>query len=114
MKKTVWNHHCRSWYKNNTADGKATVWTGSTLHYLEAIGEPHYEDWDFKFAGNRFAYLGNGYSQTETDPMSDWAYYIRNQDDSIYLSRAKRLRAINRTGTVVQPVAPKDGVKLLG
>ncbi|KAF9565887.1 FAD/NAD(P)-binding domain-containing protein [Agrocybe pediades] len=115
MKKTVWSQNCRSWYKNNSADGNVTIlWTGSTLHYLEATAEPRYEDWDFKYSGNRFAYLGNGYSQTETDPESDWAFYIRNKDDGPYLSRAKHLRSINRTGKAIQPTAPENGVKLLG
>ena len=26
------------------------------------------DDWEVKYNGNRFAWLGNGYSQTELDP----------------------------------------------
>lgn len=92
MQKTVWSRPCKSWYKNK--DGKVTVlWPGSTLHYLEAMAEPRYDDWDIKYTGNRFAFLGNGYSQTEQDPAADWAYYLRNADDSPFASRRKRLHA---------------------
>ncbi|KIM44457.1 hypothetical protein M413DRAFT_24952 [Hebeloma cylindrosporum] len=68
MKNTVWEQECRSWYKSNSITGKVTaLWPGSTMHYLEMIAEPRYEDWSFKYSGNRFAYLGNGRSQTETE-----------------------------------------------
>jgi len=95
MKGTVWDQDCGSWYKKN---GKVIVtWTGSTIHYLEAMAQPRFDDWDFKYIGNRFAYLGNGFSQTEVDPAADWAYYIRNTDDSPYISRSKRRIAITHT-----------------
>ncbi|RDB23708.1 putative sterigmatocystin biosynthesis monooxygenase stcW [Hypsizygus marmoreus] len=100
MKHTVWEHDCRSWYKNNSSSGKVNaLWPGSTLHYMEAIMDVRYEDWEFSYSGNRFAYLGNGFSQTEVDPTADWAYYIRNSDDSPYLSRGKQMKVINRSGT---------------
>jgi len=99
MKDTIWDQECCSWYKNNSASGKVTaLWTGSTLHYLEAISQSQFDGWDFKYSGNRFAYLGNGYSQMEMESTSDWAYYIRNEDDSPVLGRAKWLRVVNRIG----------------
>ncbi|KDR80776.1 hypothetical protein GALMADRAFT_222374 [Galerina marginata CBS 339.88] len=101
MKGTVWNQECRSWYKSNSITGKVTaLWPGSTMHYLEAIAEPRYDDWEFKYAGNRFAFLGNGYSQTEKDETADWAYYIRTEDDSPYLSRGKQRKVLSKSGTV--------------
>ncbi|PPQ80069.1 hypothetical protein CVT25_001498 [Psilocybe cyanescens] len=66
------------------------LWPGSSMHYQEAIADPRYEDWEIKYAENRFAFLGNGYSRTERDTTADWAYYIRNEDDSCHLSRGKR------------------------
>jgi cyclohexanone monooxygenase len=78
----VWSQGCTSWYKNGTADGKVTaLWPGSTLHYLEALDAPRYEDWDIERYGNRFDYLGNGHSSAETRTL-DVAYYIKNADDS--------------------------------
>ncbi|PFH50242.1 hypothetical protein AMATHDRAFT_4151 [Amanita thiersii Skay4041] len=90
MKKTVWEEDCRSWYKSNSTSGKVTaIWPGSTLHYLEAMSEVRYEDWNMRFLGNRFAFLGNGFSQVESDPSADCAYYILEKDESPYLSRGK-------------------------
>ncbi len=103
MKSTVWAHDCKSWYKNGDhINGKVTaLWPGSTLHYLEAMSEPRYEDWDFKIIGNRFAFLGNGMSQVESDSMADWAYYVRNEDDGPFLSRLKRAKKISGSDLIV-------------
>jgi hypothetical protein len=101
MKRTVWEFECRSWYKNGSTTGKVTaVWTGSTLHYLDTLREPRYEDWNFKYIGNRFSYLGNGYSQVELDRTADWSYYLRDVDDSPFIGRAKERREFSRSGTI--------------
>jgi len=84
MKDTIWTEECRSWYKAGSADGKIlALWPGSTLHYLEAVKSPRWEDWSFKYqpGSNRFAYLGNGHSSAESSG-GDLSYYIRNEDDS--------------------------------
>lgn len=113
MEHTVWNEDCRSWYKTNSVSGKVTaLWPGSTLHYLEALAEPRYEDWDFTYTGNRYAYLGNGFSQAESDRTADWAYYIRNEDNGPYLSRSKQIKILSKSGTVARPPA-KSAVKSL-
>lgn len=62
--------------------------------------EVRLDDWDVKYSGNRFAWMGNGYSQTELDPTADWAFYIRDQDDDEPLSRGRKLQLINKSGTV--------------
>ena len=47
MTQTIWQEDCRSWYKNNSASARVSaLWPGSTLHYIEALGETRYEDWD--------------------------------------------------------------------
>ncbi|KAG5725051.1 putative sterigmatocystin biosynthesis monooxygenase stcW [Termitomyces sp. T112] len=103
MKKTVWEHDCKSWYKANSVSGKVSaLWPGSTLHYLEAIADPRYDDWEITYKGNRFAWLGNGYSQTEVDKTADLSYYIRNEDDSPLLGRRKALQVVNKSGTVFE------------
>lgn len=100
MKNTVWADACRSWYKSNKADGPVTaLWPGSTLHYMEAMNEVRLDDWDIQYKGNRFAWMGNGYSQTEIDETADWAYYIREADDGEYMSRNKRMRILNKSGS---------------
>ncbi|KAI9371751.1 hypothetical protein BJX61DRAFT_548104 [Aspergillus egyptiacus] len=100
MRNTVWADGCRSWYKGNEADAPVTaLWPGSTLHYIEAMDELRMDDWEVTYNGNRFAWLGNGYSQTEVDETADWAYYIRDHDDGEYMSRGKRLRVLNKSGS---------------
>ncbi|KAH0845024.1 hypothetical protein AYO21_04055 [Fonsecaea monophora] len=101
MSKTVWHEECRSWYKNNSASGKiAALWPGSTLHYLEAVSDVRGDDWEIEYKGNRFAFLGNGFSQTEVDDTADFAYYIRDHDDGPFLSFKKNLQALNKSGTM--------------
>ena len=101
MKRSVWADPCRSWYKAGGPEGKITaLWPGSTLHYIEALLELRVEDWDVKYNGNRFAYLGNGYSQTELDPTADWGYYIREKDDDGPVSRKKKMQLLNKSGTI--------------
>lgn len=102
MKGTVWGDPCRSWYKANQADAPVTaLWPGSTLHYIEALSEGvRWDDFNVKYNGNRWAWLGNGYSQTELDDTADWAYYIREEDDGPFMSRGKRRQILTKSGTV--------------
>jgi hypothetical protein len=80
MPETVWVHPCRSWYKNNTTDGRVTaVWPGSTLHFLETIAEPRYEDYEYEYlSGNRFSYFGFGQTLTEANGV-ERAAHLRNR-----------------------------------
>ena len=83
MQHTVWTEDCRSWYKNGTADGRVSaLWPGSSLHFMEAMEHPRHDDFEVTYSGNRFSWMGNGFSQTETDPDADWAYYICDGDSS--------------------------------
>lgn len=102
MAKMVWTDNCRNSHNNHKVGGRVpTTWPGSTLHYLEAIREPRWDDWEVKYAGNRFGWLGNGISQTEWDPTADLGYYIRRNDDGgLWHSRWKRNRAMNQSGTM--------------
>ena len=99
MAKTVWTEPCRSGYKNHKVEGRIpTLWPGSSLHCVEALTDTRADDWDIKYTGNRFAWLGNGLSQTELDETSDLAYYIKNLDDSPYLSRGRRREVLTGSG----------------
>lgn len=79
MENTIWTEPCRSWYKNGSIHGHvAALWPGSTLHYLEAMNTPRWEDWNYTYcSNNRFEYLGNGHSSAERRPSGDLGYYIR-------------------------------------
>lgn len=86
MPSTVWGQECRSWYKHHTTEGKVlALWPGSTLHYIEALQEVRYEDFDVSYDGNRFMYLGNGLSRLEKHSDADLAPYIRSHDDGAIL-----------------------------
>lgn len=100
MKKTVWTEGCSSWYKGNTVDGRVSaLWPGSTLHYVEALADIRSDDWEVTYTGNRFAWLGNGFSQTEQDLTCDWAYYIKEVDDSPFLSKSKQRKILTNSGS---------------
>jgi hypothetical protein len=50
----------RNRYKNGDADGKVWgPWSGSSLHYLEVMNKPRWEDYDVTYLSrNRFDCLG--------------------------------------------------------
>ncbi|KAI0444838.1 hypothetical protein F4803DRAFT_510002 [Xylaria telfairii] len=98
MKRTVFTDACNSWYKNR-GDGRIfALWPGSTLHYAECMKNVRLDDFEITYAGNRFAWLGNGFSQTELDQTADWAYYIReNDDDSTPLSTAGQRKLLTKS-----------------
>ncbi|KAL2850026.1 monooxygenase [Aspergillus pseudodeflectus] len=79
----VWSDKCRNSHNNHREVGgrTPTTWPGSTLHYLEAMREVRGDDWEVRYVGNRFSFLGVGVSQTEWEPTADLAYYIRDRDE---------------------------------
>lgn len=80
--KTVYMEECRSWYKR---DGEITgLWPGSTLHCLEALRSPRWEDWDFEReeGENALGWLGNGWSVCETGE-GDPSWYLNVEEVEI-------------------------------
>jgi hypothetical protein len=101
MESAVWTDTCRNSHNNHQFGGRVpTTWPGSTLHYLEAMREPRGDDWEIRYEGNRFSWLGNGVSQTEWEPTVDLAYYIRQGDDAGWGSRRKRTLEIAKAGSM--------------
>lgn len=86
MEHTVWSSACQSWYKDRKTGKITALCPGSTPHYMEALASPRYDDFGIKYHGNRFAYLGNGFSQTELHPDADVVFYIRERDNGELLS----------------------------
>ncbi|KIW94128.1 uncharacterized protein Z519_05444 [Cladophialophora bantiana CBS 173.52] len=79
LKRTAWSSACRSWFKNGKLHGPVTaIWPGSRLHYFEMLSELRYEDFDILYLGNgnRFAHLGNGYTEAELDENSNAMWYF--------------------------------------
>lgn len=103
MPRTVWTEGCRSWYKDERNGRVVALWPGSSLHFMETMQEVRGDDWTVEYEGNRYSWMGNGYSQTETDPRADWAYYIRNEDDGPLIGKGKRREQLVRSaGTEVK------------
>ncbi|KAI1749717.1 flavin-binding monooxygenase [Xylaria castorea] len=69
FKDTVYTEECNSWYKSDggTGDRIIGLWPGSTLHAMEALRAPRWEDFDWESRdANRLRWLGNGWSVTHT------------------------------------------------
>lgn len=71
---TVYLDECRSWYRRG--DRIVGLWPGSTLHALEALRAPRWEDWIYEpvegAEGNGLRWLGNGTSVTQTEGDPSW------------------------------------------
>ncbi|CAK7217039.1 hypothetical protein SCUCBS95973_003016 [Sporothrix curviconia] len=82
IKHTVWVDDCRSWYKNNETGRVNAVWPGSSVHYMDALKTPRYEDFEIDYFGpgkiNRFAYLGMGTDKTLAED-GDTTYYFTHE-----------------------------------
>ena len=77
LKRTAWSSTCSSWFKNGKKHGPVTaIWPGSRLHYFESLKEPRYEDFDIEYLGNRFAYMGNGYTHAELEAEGNAIWYF--------------------------------------
>ena len=91
MEKMVWSGKCNSWFKNE--HGKViALWPGSSLHYREFLESDRWEDFEWRYKGNRFAYWGQGFAKIEHDPDADLAYYLKPQNPlplEAYYSSAK-------------------------
>jgi hypothetical protein len=90
---TVFSDECRSWYKNRGTGAIVGLWPGSTLHCVEAMRSPRWEDFDYVYLAeleqhntddrlegvgreaNRLAWLGNGLSIKEQEKR-DLAWYL--------------------------------------
>lgn len=69
FKHTVYTDTCNSWYKSQGGGDQQRItglWPGSSLHALEALRAPRWEDFVLEpvdgAAGNRLRWLGNGWS----------------------------------------------------
>lgn len=77
FKDTVYMDTCNSWYRSEGGKGDRItgLWPGSTLHAVEALRSPRWEDWAFEGLENRLAWLGNGWSMTQLGE-GDAAFYL--------------------------------------
>lgn len=88
---TVYKDKCKSWYRSEGGQGDWIIglWPGSTLHALDALRSPRWEDFVYESAdpsGNALRWLGNGWSVTQTEGDPSW--YI-NPDEVEYPKEGK-------------------------
>jgi hypothetical protein len=78
VKHTVWVDNCRSWYKDNETGRVNAVWSGSSLHYIELIKEPRWEDYEIIYQNkkNMWTFLGMGMALADVTPGADRAPYL--------------------------------------
>ncbi|KAH8891563.1 FAD/NAD(P)-binding domain-containing protein [Thozetella sp. PMI_491] len=73
--RTVLTENCRSWFNGGVSGGRPIAnWPGSGLHASLVRREPRWEDWEYKYwssSGNRFAYLGNGWTRQDIEVNGD-------------------------------------------
>ncbi|KAH8108598.1 FAD/NAD-binding domain-containing protein [Phellopilus nigrolimitatus] len=80
FKTTVFNEQCHSWYKLSNAEGRIIgLWPGSTLHAIEALKRPRWEDYNYERLNgiqNRFHWLGDGSTHNEKHMTGNRAWYL--------------------------------------
>jgi cation diffusion facilitator CzcD-associated flavoprotein CzcO len=78
---TTLTDNCRSWYNGGIPGNRIHgLWPGSAAHVTIVRREPRWEDWEYEYitdSGNRFAYFGNGWTKSETDPDADLVSYLK-------------------------------------
>lgn len=77
-KTLVWTGSCTSWYKRGSRDGRVTaLFGGSAVLFHRMIHEIRAEDFEISYrSGNKFRFMGNGFTEWEMKPESDLAWYV--------------------------------------
>ncbi|THV00416.1 FAD/NAD-P-binding domain-containing protein [Dendrothele bispora CBS 962.96] len=76
LKRTAWSGQCSSWYRPVPGESPV-VFPGNRVLFIELVTNPRWEDWEYEYgcAGNRFGYLGNGFTMREIDGRDNTFYY---------------------------------------
>ncbi|KAK7219476.1 hypothetical protein V2G26_007479 [Clonostachys chloroleuca] len=76
----VWTGACNSWYKDRLTGRVTAVWPGSSIHFMEMLQTPRWEDYELQYMNaNPFRFMGNGTSKREACG-EDLTFYL---DDKV-------------------------------
>lgn len=85
FEKTVLTENCSSWANGGVPGGRINGhWPGSASHLNFVRRGPRWEDWEWQVkseTGNRFAYLGNGWTEKEVTGEGDLTPYLKKPDE---------------------------------
>ena len=92
--RTVWTgndddsrerENCRSWYTGGVPGGRVhAIFPGSSAHANYVRRDPRWEDYEYTYvnrSGNRFAYLGNGWTSREMHGNADLTPHLKLPED---------------------------------
>ncbi len=76
----IWTDSCKSWFKRNRVDGNpSALFAGSALLFRALVSEIRGEDFEIEYRDeNRWAFLGNGFTEYELMAGNDLAWYVEN------------------------------------
>lgn len=79
--RTVFTENCSSWANGGRPGGRIHGhWPGSASHVNWVRKDPRWEDWDWAYRnkqGNRFGWLGNGWTVKESEGEGDLTAYLK-------------------------------------
>ncbi|KAJ7184393.1 FAD/NAD-P-binding domain-containing protein [Mycena filopes] len=77
LQRTAWVGPCSSWFKPKRRLDTPMLFPGNRILFIELLRDLRWEDWDYEYgyAGNRFGYLGNGFTRREKDGRDTTFYY---------------------------------------
>lgn len=76
---------CSAWQNGGQPGARIhALWPGSSSHERYVRFDPRWEDFDYTYVsktGNRFAWLGNGWTRKEQDKEHDVTWYLKKPED---------------------------------
>ncbi|VUC29287.1 unnamed protein product, partial [Clonostachys rosea] len=82
---TYLTHRCSAWHNSGRPGSRIHAhWPGSASHERYVRFDPRWEDFEYTYlsrSGNRFAWLGNGWSKKEKNKEEDLTWYLRKPEE---------------------------------
>jgi hypothetical protein len=82
---TVYSDQCRTWMRGckNYPDRVIAIYPGSYLHFRKVLGNPRWEDFDYKMVDESdiFAFFGNGMTEQDMDMKGNFSPYMNLEEE---------------------------------